>query len=725
MTPPMTRVRQLTTIAAALAFAAHAWADKAAEEANIARMTAALLQQSHFSARHPNGDVSRRFLDHYLTILDPGRSYFLETDLAEFAPYRETLEALTLRTGDTSPATAIFQRFLLRLEQRVGFATNALQREAFDFAGPDTLLLDREKAPRPADLATAKDLWRQQLRFEYLQEKLNKKKPAEIVQTLTKRYERTFKTMKQFTGDQVFESYLNALARVYDPHSDYMGRRQLEEFGIAMRLSLFGIGAVLSFEDGYSKIRELMPGSPAALSKQIKPGDRIISVAQDGQEPVDCVEMPLSDAVQLIRGPKGTKVTITFWPADAPDAATRKAVTMVRDEIKLESQQAKARVVDLPDQTRLGIIDLPSFYVGDGKEDGSGRSGCAADVAKLITKLKAEKVQGVLLDLRRNGGGSLDDAIALTGLFIEAGPVVQTKDADGTVRVLKDPDQGVLYTGPLIVMTSRISASASEILAGALQNYGRALIVGDNATFGKGTVQQVIQLAPLMQRHNLDGGTNPGALKLTIRKFYLPGGSSTQLKGVVSDLVLPSPLAALKLGEANMPESLPWDEVPAAPLAAVNRVAPYLPALQKQSATRVGADQEFQWLQEDLARVRQQQERGTISLNERERLQETAEQEIREKSRQKIRAKRPVLAETQYEITLKNAADPGLPAAMTNATAAVTSPASDEDEGAGKPAGPGAPDSGLEEAKHILADYIRLLTGAAAGPTNETVQITR
>lgn len=698
--------RNCLLIAALLIVSLPVWADRATEEANIARVTASLLQQSHFSSRHHNGDVSNRFLDQYLRILDGARLHFIESDLQEFEPYRAALEKLTLETGDTSPAQKIFGRFLERLEQRTAYATNLLQQGTFEFTVKETFLLDREKAPRPADMAAAKELWRQQVRFEYLQEKLNKKKPAEIVQTLTKRYERNLKTMKQFKEDQVFELYLNALARVYDPHSEYMGPRQLEEFGIAMRLSLFGIGAVLQFEDGYCKIRELVPGGPAATSKQLKPGDRIVTVAQENKEPVDVVEMPLQDTVQLIRGAKGTKVTLTTIPADAADSAVHKSVTIVRDEIKIESQQAKARVVDLPAgvsaKLRIGIIDLPSFYLGDGKPDDKGRRGCTADVARLIEKLKAEQVQGIILDLRHNGGGSLEDAVALSGLFIESGPIVQTKDADGTVRAMNDPDSGVLYDGPLIVMISRISASASEILAGALQNYGRALIVGDESTFGKGTVQQVIQLPPLMQHFKLDGGKNPGALKLTIRKFYLPEGASTQLKGVVPDLVLPSVLTAMKIGESNMPESLPWDEVPAAEHTHLNRTAPYLPALREKSASRIAADQEFKWLREDIDRVKKQRDNPVISLNEKERRQETAEQQARDAAHSRMRSKRRPTAEKQYEITLKNVGDAGLPAAMTNGVAAVSTP--DGDESAKVP----APDFILDEGKRILADYLQL-----------------
>jgi carboxyl-terminal processing protease len=703
------------------------------QEANIARITAALLEQSHFAARKPNGDLSARFLDRYVDSLDGARMYFLQSDMDEFAAYRENLAELTLKKGDYSAAPKIFDRFIERLEQRVAFVKETLQNEKFDFTVKEQYLLQRDKEPHPANLDAAKELWRKHLKFEYLQEKLNKKQHDEIVQTLTKRYERTLRMTKQLAGDQVFDAFLNALARVYDPHSDYMGKRQLEEFSMSMRLSLFGIGAVLRFDDGYCRIQELLPGGPAEASKQIKPGDRVVAVAQDGKEPVDIIEMPLSEAVQLIRGPKGTKVTLTLIPADAPDTSTRKTLTLVRDEIKLEKQQAKAQIIDLPGtddtKTRIGIIDLPSFYIGDGSKDEEGRSGCTADVAKLIEKLKKENVQGIALDLRRNGGGSLDEAIALTGLFIPTGPVVQTKDANGNVNASHDPDPGVLYDGPLVVLTSRVSASASEILAGALQDYGRALIVGDASTFGKGTVQSMIELKPLMQRHRLDGGENPGALKLTIRKFYRPNGSSTQLKGIGSDLVLPSPLAALKIGESEMSDALPWDEVRALEYTNLNRVTPFVAALHSNSLLRIQSDQEFVWLREDIERSRKLRENPVISLNEEERLKETAEQKERDEARNVIRSKRPPTQQVQYEITLKNVATDGLPEPVstvgTNLTASVESKtpvAGQVDDDEDEPKAP-AVDAILEEAKHILADYIGMLKLAATPPPSpETAQ---
>jgi carboxyl-terminal processing protease len=684
-------------------------ADTSAEEANIARVTASLLGQSHFSAQRDRTEVSRRFMERYLDALDGAKMHLLQSDLDDFSRYEASLEDLTLKLGDTTPAQKIFTRFLQRLEQRVEFVQQTLKTQVFDFNNCETYPLDREKATRPRDILEAQLLWFRHLRYEYLQEKLAKKKPAEIIETLTKRYERTLRTMKKLHADQVFEIYLTSLAHVYDPHSDYMGPRQLEDFNISMSLSLCGIGAVLQSVDGYCKIHELLPGGPAAASKQIKPGDRVVTVAQEGQEPVDVIEMPLQDAVRMIRGAKGTKVTLTFIPADSADSAARKTVTLVRDEIKLENQEAKSRLVECPGENgsslRLGVIDLPSFYSGSDGQNKKSHTGAAADVARLIERLKQEKIEGIVLDLRRNGGGSLEEAIQLTGLFINTGPVVQTRDAQGKVVVEQDRDPSVLYDGPLVVLTSRLSASASEILAGALQDYGRAVIVGDPSTFGKGTVQSLIPLNPVMQKFGLNGGENPGALKLTIRKFYRPSGSSTQLKGVVSDLVLPSAVSQWKVGEATMPESLPWDEIQPAPFTPVNRVAPYLAALREKSAARVAADTEFCWLREDIERYKEQQANPVVSLNEQQRLKETAEQEARDKARKEARAARKPATETQYEITLKNVEDtklypPVIPVA----------PETDSKEEA-----PLVADISLEEAKRILADYIKLTRPSASG----------
>ena len=687
-----------------------------AEEGAIAQVTARLLEQAHYTGHRFDNALASRFLDRYLDLLDGTHLHFLEADVAEFAPLRTTLDALTLRNGDTSPAIKIFDRFQTRFAQRIAYVQALLRTEKFEFEGSDSFAVDREHAPRPRDLAAAKLLWQQHLRYEYLQELLSDKPPAEIVKTLSRRYERLAHTAKQWSHERVFELYLTALANAYDPHSDYLGPRQMEDFSIAMNLALVGIGATLQSEDGYCKIQELVAGGPAARSRLLKPGDRIVAVAQAGQAPVDVIDLPLPEAVSLIRGPKGTRVQLTIIPADAADAAARKTIMLVRDEIKLEDQEAKARIVDLPGEhgasLRVGILDLPSFYSGvQGGRHGEVKS-ATADVAKLIGKLKRENIQGLILDLRRNGGGSLEEAVSLTGLFIQQGPVVQTKDAAGEVAIERDPDPAELYDGPLIVLTSRLSASASEILAGALQDYGRALIVGDPATFGKGTVQSVLPLAPIMRQAGLAVTADPGALKLTIRKFYRPDGASTQLKGVASDLVLAAPTGKLRFGEAEMTNPLPWDQVSPARHACYNLVTPYLATLKANSRQRLAADKDFIGLAEDLERLQKQIDHPVVSLNVKQRRAEKALLEERAAQRKRELATRQPPGRKQYAITLRNADAAGLPEAMRvtpapRVTAARDAGTSENEDGLERETDSGR-DLSLEETERILADYVTL-----------------
>ncbi len=687
------------------------------DDAIIARVTARLLENSGYTGHHQPEEISNKFLTRYLETLDPNHLYFLQSDLSEFAPYRTNLETLTFKSGDTRPAHVIFDRYQQRVQQRVAYAQDLLKTNSFDFTADDTYRWDRQKAPRPRDLDEARQLWSQQLRYEYLQEKLADKKHDEIVKTLSRRYERTLHAQKQINGEQVLELYLTALSHAYDPHSDYMGRQQMEDFSIAMNLSLVGVGATLVADDGYCKIVDFVPGGPAARSKLLKIGDRIVAVAQEGKEPVDVIDMPLSDAVELIRGKKGTKVRLTIQPANSTD---RKTITLVRDEIKLEDQAAKARVIDLgTDKTmRIGVIDLPSFYAGSEESANGTHKSVTADVKKLLEKLKEEKVQGIILDLRRNGGGSLEEAISLTGLFIKKGVVVQTRDIDGEVQPEPDIDPTVQYDGPLVVLTSSMSASASEILAGALQDYGRALVVGDPTTFGKGTVQSVVPLMNPMRKYGVNVHNNPGALKLTIRQFFRPGGSSTQLKGVASDIVLPSATAALKIGEAEMADALPWTNLPSAKFNQLDRVAPWVADLRTASAKRVSTNQDLIWINEDIARIKKQLATPVVSLNEKQRRAEKAEETERTDARKKERASRPPSKQTQYEITLNNAGQPGLPAPLTFASTTQTNNVEDFEADADMPeqakaAKEPASDPTLEETKHILVDYIGVLQNAA------------
>jgi carboxyl-terminal processing protease len=640
-------------------------AASAEDDARIAMIVARLMGDQHYSRRPMDDALSSRLLDRYLDALDPQHLYFYQSDVQAFEKYRNQLDDLILK-GDTTPAQEIFDVFKQRMEEQVAFVQDALKTEKFEFNGDDTYTVDRKKIPRPASEDEAKTLWRSRLRYEYLDRKLAKEKPEEIVKTLGRRYSRLERAFtKEFDSDDVLELYLTTLTHVYDPHSDYFGKATTENFGIQMKLSLFGVGAQLQSEDGYTKIVELTPGGPALKSGKLHPGDRIVAVAQglDG-EPVDVVDMKIDRVVEMIRGPKGTTVRLTIIPADAPDTSTRKTVTLLRDEIKLEEQAAKAQLVELPGpgaaKTRVGIIDLPSFY----QDPDKGKS-ATEDVKALLTKLKAEGVSGIILDLRRNGGGSLQEAISLTGLFIKEGPVVQVRDPSGRVQVDSDEDPGVAYDGPLVVLTSRLSASASEIVAGALQDYGRALLVGDASTFGKGTVQAVISLGPIMQRLGRTTAQDPGSLKLTVQKFYRASGSSTQLRGVVPDITLPSLTDSLDIAEKSLDNPLPWDEIKSAEYRKENRVQPFVAQLKSRSATRLAADKDFGYLRQQIAQTKKMVDQKAVSLNEQKRSAERNEAEARQKARQKELALRSPDVIKIYPLTLRDATRPGLPAPVT------------------------------------------------------------
>ena len=703
-------------------------------EANVTRLTVGLLERSQFSHSSLDASLAGAFLERYLDVLDTAHSLFLRSDVEEFSAYRATLAQNTRGPGDTQVAHAIFARYLQRLEQRADYVTQALQQAKFEFQEQASFALDRKQAPRPVDLAAARELWLQRLRLEYLQEKLDGKTPEEIVKTLQKRTERSLQRVKQMSRSAVLEVYLSALAHVYDPHSDYLGHEQLEEFSIAMNLSLFGIGARLQSEGMGCKIVEVLPGGPAARSGQLSPGDRIVAVAQGLAEAVDVVDLPLARAVNLIRGPKGTVVTLTVIPADAGDDGLRTTVSLTRDEIKLEAQRASSTIIDMPNgkaaPLRIGVINLPSFYSNIDRRRGANdesHTSATIDVERLLRKFKTESVQGVVLDLRLNGGGSLDEAIKLTGLFIDEGPVVQTRDPNGAIEFGNDTDSAIAYDGPLLVLTSRFSASASEIVAGALQDYGRAVIVGAASTYGKGTVQSLVRLAPLMDRNGLAYDYDPGALKVTIRKFYRPSGASTQLKGVIPDIVLPSPGGNSDIGEAALDNPLPWDTVAPVEHSKLKMVQPYLAALRAASTSRVDNEQAFDFLRAEIARLAKRLASKSVSLNEAERRQELADFEERKKAQeiamQSLKEPSPV----SYEVTLRDAALSGLPApkapvrpvpadgaAIKSASASPhrDGPVDDaQDSGDDNSKASAQADVILIEAQKIAADYLLLRAG--------------
>lgn len=691
--------------------------DADATEAAITSLTSKILENSQFSHQELDDALAAKFLDRYLDTLDGNHMIFLKSDIEEFSKSRATLASTTREKGDSRLAHQIFKRYLERLDQRNKFISKTLEAGNFDFTGDETFAYDRKKAPYPADTKAAETLWTQQLRYEYLQEKLAGKKAPEIASVLNRRANRVAASMRKLDERAVLEIYLEALAQVYDPHSDYMGPEQMKSFEIAMNLSLIGIGATLQSQDGYCKISELVPGGPAARSGLLKSGDRIVGVSQkQGDEFTDLVDLPLPQAVDLIRGKKGTTVYLNIIPANAADDSVRKTISLVRDEIKLEDQQAKAKVIDLPvaDGTRrVGVIDLPAFYAGEGNSK-AGPTSATADVLKLIEKLKAEKITGLILDLRRNGGGSLQEAISLTGLFIPSGPVVQTRDLQGKTEIGKDRDGQVAYDGPLVVLTSRISASASEILAGALQDYGRAVVVGDTSTFGKGTVQTIVPLSRVMDGEGMVPDSDPGALKVTISKFYRPSGKSTQLEGVKADIVIPSLTDVPEIGESDLANPLPWDTIPAQKFTESNRVSASLPTLRTTSQQRVAKNPDFTTLQGEIGRLKKFREEKTVSLNESRRQQEKAELKARNEAIQKEHLARGITPPPTYTLTLKNLGKPGLgepdKPETTNTSADPAADSDAEDDDAVIASAP-KQDIVLREAVNILVDYSNLLNG--------------
>ena len=701
-----------------------------ANDGNVTTTTARTLKRFHYYRRGMDAEISERFLHRYFELLDPVHVHFVKTDITEFEKLRERLPEMTAKSGDSSPANEIFARFLQRIDERVRFVAEMLRTNQFTFTSEDRFTPNRKDADWPADLNAAHALWRDYVRYEYLQEKLNKQKPEQILKTLSARYKRLLRSWGELDNEEVLQLYLTALSQAYDPHSDYMGKAQLENFAISMKLSLFGIGALLRSDDGYCKIESLVPGGPAARSKKIKPNDRIVAVKQKDGDPVEVIDMKLTKVVEMIRGNKGSEVTLTIMPADAADPSERKEVTLVRDEIKLEDQEAKAKIIDQPTTdgktVRLGVIDLPSFYatfdLGGSKRiqlAGSDKrpepKSTTTDVLRLLKKLQAEGVQGVVLDLRRNGGGSLEEAIRLTGLFIKDGPVVQIKDANGDISIESDPDPEVQYDGPLIVLTSRFSASASEILAAALQDYGRALVVGDNSTHGKGSVQTIYELNKLAPRDFRD--YNAGALKVTIRKFYRANGWSTQLKGVTPDIVLPSVANLLEVGESSQEFAMPWDTIPSAMFEKVDRIQPQLDELRHRTEARQAKDPEYAYVREDMEFYKKLQADKSVSLNESARIKEKDELENRSKKRKEERKARGESQVKTYEIALKNVDEKGLPAPVTatNEVAKATAPAAAKTDSAeeGEEEDEKTPvvDVNMEEARRILADLISLLAG--------------
>ena len=637
---------------AALAFATILPAAPARAEADpgqIAIAVGKLLEQGHYTRRPLDDAISQQVLKAYLEALDYNHLFFTQKDVSDFERKYSTVLDDEILLGNLQPAYAIYDLYKKRVEDRVTKVKDLLKKQKWDFTSDRTTDLNRSKMPWPKDEADADQLWASRIEGEMLAETVAESQTDKPLDVINRRYDRLLRSLREQTREDVMNFFLNALALTYDPHSEYLSPTATEAFNINMRLSLVGIGALLRSEDGYAKISELVPGGPAAMEGTLKVNDRILSVSQgkDGK-PVETMDMRLDKVVEMIRGKKGTVVRLTVIPADAGSGGKRKVIDITRDEVKLTEQQAKAEIIEVksPDTgetQRLGFLTLPSFYADmERSRNARNSKSTTRDVQALIGRLQKEGIAGLVIDLRRNGGGSLEEAINLTGLFIKKGPVVQSKDANKQVNVMSDRDPSIFYSGPLVVLTSHLSASASEIFAGALQDYNRAVIVGDRATFGKGTVQTMLEVGRFMNPFGFKQA-DAGSLKLTIQKFYRVSGASTQLRGVESDVVLPSPYAALDLGESALKGPLPYDEVRPAEYEKFSPRPFELSGLRSKSATRVAADLEFRFMQDDLTRTKERIAANRVSLNKDVRTAETAADKARveERKAQRIAAKRP------------------------------------------------------------------------------------
>ncbi|WP_424955448.1 carboxy terminal-processing peptidase [Ectopseudomonas oleovorans] len=582
-----------------------------------------LLRRHHYNKPPLNDERSIQIYDNYLKLLDPSRSYFTAADIAEFNQWRTKFDDL-LKSGDLEPGFAIYRRHLTRLEERLNFALAELGKgvDKIDFTIDEELQIDREKAPWAKDRAELDELWRKRVKDEVLRLKIAGKETKDIQELLTKRYKNQLARLKQTRGEDVFQTYINAFATTYDPHTTYLSPDNAENFDINMSLSLEGIGAVLQSDNEHVKVVRLVPAGPAEKSKQIAPADKIVGVAQGNDEMVDVIGWRLDEVVKLIRGPKGSTVRLEVIPASNPPSdQTSKVVTITREAVKLEEQAAKKKVLELKHEGRdykLGVIELPAFYL-DFKAFRAGDpnyKSTTRDVKRLLDELQAEKVDGVVIDLRNNGGGSLQEATELTSLFIEQGPTVLVRNADGRVDVLADENKGVYYSGPLAVLVNRLSASASEIFAGAMQDYHRALILGGQ-TFGKGTVQTIQPL-------------NHGELKLTLAKFYRVSGQSTQHQGVIPDITYPDVMDTKDIGESALPAALPWDSIRPAITPELDPIKPFLSELKARHEQRTAQDPDFVFTRDRLTLAKKLMAETTVSLNEQTRRARQAEVEAKQ-----------------------------------------------------------------------------------------------
>lgn len=587
---------------------------KPEEQHALVFQTALQFVSSYHYAKTPiNDDFSTKAYNNYLQNLDPQKVYFVQSDLNEFDQFKNQIDDAML-TGNATFMFDIFNRYQDRLFDRIDFAMTLL-KDSFDYSLKDSFQMNREKSQWPQNFSSLDELWRKKLKYECLLEASKGKFHKEYSETIRKRYENLRKLYVKTKAEDVFQIMMNSILEVCDPHTNYFSPRTAEDFNQSMSLSLEGIGAQLQTENEYTKIREVIKGGPADKSKKLQAGDRIVAVAQgNDSEMVNVVDWRIDDVVSLIRGKKGTIVRLEIIPADKPNE--RKIVTLTRDKIVLEEQSAKSSIKEVKrngKKVKIGVVSIPTFYIDFAAASRGEKNykSTTRDVKKLIEDLKKQKVEGIIIDLRNNGGGSLQEAVELTGLFIKEGPVVQVKDMMGSTRQELDKDGGeVFYNGPLVVLVNRFSASASEIFSGAIQDYNRGVVVGER-TFGKGTVQQVEDLNNYIRINN----KKVGQVKLTLAKFYRVTGSSTQHKGVTPDINLPSVFDDRKYGEDASEFALPWDQINPSGFNALPQENIKREVLKQNHQSRIEQNKEYAYLLEDIAEVKRLEARDYLTLN--------------------------------------------------------------------------------------------------------------
>jgi carboxyl-terminal processing protease len=603
-----------------------------ASQNQAAVLAARFLTRFHYKATPLDAKMSTQVFDRYLDALDPDRLFFVQSDIDRFTPMRDKL-GNAIYDEDLSVPFAIFNLYEQRVNERTAYARDELKK-GFDFTKDESYQYQREKTPWAKTEVDVNDIWRKRVKNDWLRLKLAGKEDAKIRETLDKRYGNYLDRLHQLNGEDVFQTFMNAYAMAIEPHTNYLGPRARDNFDIQMKLSLEGIGAVLQRDDDYTAIREIVPGGPAALSGKIQVGDRIVGVGQGNAGPLtDVIGWRLDDVVEKIRGAKDTTVRLEVLPADVGPDGKHQMIAIVRKKVSIEEQAAKSSVIETKDgevTRHIGVISLPTFYEdfeAHSRGDKDYRS-ATRDVSRLLTELKGKKVDGVLIDLRNNGGGSLSEAIDLTGLFVDGGgPAVQVRGSDGRIEE-GNTHPSVAWNGPLAVLVNRNSASASEIFAAAIQDYGRGLILGE-PTFGKGTVQKLVDLDQIAHNEK----PTFGELKMTTAQFFRINGGSTQLRGVTPDISFPVTGDFDQNGEQAFDNALPWTSIAAADYSNSGNIKDVVPPLIARHDARVAIDREWQAYQADVSDSRKLRKENSISLNEQVRRAERDEQNAKRKER--------------------------------------------------------------------------------------------